>query len=167
MCARNYDKVADMELSEPAKCYLSGHLELEYAMEYLLKKLEAAGKLSDTVIVMTPDHYPYGLTIEEYSEIVGHPVDPIFEKFENAFICYSADMESVPVDTYCCTIDILPTLLNLFGIEFDSRLLPGVDVFAPSDYHMAVLSNPSFVDAKGEFNAAKKKTNVKNGASVQ
>ncbi len=166
MCARNYDKVADLELSEPAKCYLSGHLELEYAMEYLLQRLEEAGKLENTVIVMTPDHYPYGLTIEEYSEIVGHPVDAIFEKFENAFICFDASMESKSVDTYCCTLDIMPTLLNLFGVEFDSRILPGVDIFAPSDYHIAVLSNQCFIDENVEFNAAKKKANYKTNAAL-
>ena len=36
--------------------------------------------------------------------------------------------EPVYVDKYCESSDILPTLLNLFGVEFDSRLLMGRDI---------------------------------------
>lgn len=34
------------------------------------------------------------------------------------------------MDTPTESIDILPTLLNLFGVKYDSRLLPGRDVFS-------------------------------------
>ena len=37
---------------------------------------------------------------------------------------------SVTVNTPCSAIDILPTVSNLFGLEFDSRLMSGHDVFA-------------------------------------
>ena len=39
-------------------------------------------------------------------------------------------MDPITVDTPVSTIDILPTLSNLFGLEWDSRLLPGRDVFS-------------------------------------
>jgi lipoteichoic acid synthase len=31
------------------------------------------------------------------------------------------------------SLDVVPTLSNLFGVEFDSRLLPGRDVFADTE----------------------------------
>ena len=67
-------------------------MELEYAMEYLLQRLDAAGIADRTVIVLTNDHYPYGLTEEEYNELAGKQVDTTFEKYRNSFICYVPGM---------------------------------------------------------------------------
>ena len=95
-------------------------------MESLVRQLEEAGRLEDTVIVLSADHYPYGLTDEEYSELFGHPVDPVFEIYENSLILWSADLEEpVHVDKYCSSLDVMPTLANLFGLEYDSRLGAG------------------------------------------
>mgnify|MGYP000568022791 CR=1 FL=1 len=123
--------MADLPYSEPVKCYLASQLELELAVSSLVEQLEEAGKLEDTVIVLSADHYPYGLTDEEYSELLGHTVDPVFEIYENSLILWSADMEEpVYVDKYCSSLDLLPTLSNLFGLEYDSRLMMGSDILS-------------------------------------
>lgn len=70
-------------------------------MKSLVDQLEAAGKLDDTVIVLSADHYPYGLTDEEYSELLGHTVDPVFEIYENTLILWNDQMKKpVEVDKY-------------------------------------------------------------------
>ena len=145
MSAKNRDKVEDLPYSDPVKAYIACNLELEYALEYLVERLEQAGILDKTCIVLTNDHYPYGLTEEEYNELAGKELDTAFEKFRNSFICYVPGLrENIVVDEYCSTADILPTLLNLFGVEFDSRLLMGTDVLS-NGIHMAVLSDQSFI----------------------
>ena len=48
------------------------------------------------------------------------------------------------VEDYCCTQDILPTLLNLFGFDYDSRLLTGRDVLSDCT-HAALLKDGSFL----------------------
>ena len=50
-------------------------------------------------------------------------------------------------------MDILPTLLNLWGFEYDSRLLAGTDVFA-NGTHVAALADKSFFTDKVWFNAS-------------
>ena len=55
------------------------------------------------------------------------------------------------VDEYCCNVDILPTILNLWGFEYDSRMLAGTDVFSDGD-HVAVLIDKSFYTDKLWFN---------------
>ena len=60
MSRKNYDLV-DYDGSETVKCYLAAQLELEMAMESLIRQLEEAGIADDTVIVISPDHYPYAL----------------------------------------------------------------------------------------------------------
>ena len=82
-------------------------------------------------------------------------MDRNFDIYRNAFICWSAGMETpIEVDTPCCTVDILPTLLNLFGFHYDSRLLVGQDVLDSSIEHIAILHNGSFITDKVRFNSA-------------
>ena len=153
MSAKNRDVVEDLPYSETVKAYIACNMELEYALEYLMDRLEQAGIADGTVIVLTNDHYPYGLTEEEYNELAGREVDTTFEKYRNSFICYVPGVQ-IPVDTYCSTADILPTLLNLFGLPYDSRLLAGKDVLSEDANDYAVLSDQSFISADFSFDTA-------------
>ena len=116
MSAKNHDAVKDLPYSEPVKAYIACNLELENALTYLMDRLEQAGVADKTCIVLTNDHYPYGLTEDEYNELAGREMDLTFEKYRNSFICYVPGLsENIVVDEYCSTADILPTLLNLVG----------------------------------------------------
>ena len=132
------------ELSDTALSYLACNLELEKAMAYLLGRLQEAGRLDDTVIVLAGDHYPYYLDGDSRDELAGHPVEMTFELYKSTCILYNSAMEPVHVDIPCCNVDILPTVLNLFGIEYDSRMLAGTDIFSDGT-HAAVLYNKSFI----------------------
>lgn len=153
MSAKNRAAVEDLPYSDPVKAYIACNLELEYALEYLVQRLEEAGIADKTCIVLTNDHYPYGLTEDEYNELAGQTLDTKFEKFRNSFICYVPGLsQNIVVDEYCSTEDILPTLLNLFGVEYDSRLLAGTDVLS-SGIHAAILSNRSFLTKAFRYDA--------------
>ncbi len=153
MSAKNKAAVEDLPYSEPVKAYIACNLELEYALEYLMQRLEEAGVADKTCIVLTNDHYPYGLTEDEYNELAGQTLDTTFEKYRNSFICYVPGLsENIVVDEYCSTADILPTLLNLFGVDYDSRLLAGTDVLS-SGLHVAVLSDKSFLTKTFRYDA--------------
>ncbi len=154
MSARHWDAVADLPYSEEVRCYLACQMELELALESLVDQLEAAGKLKDTVIVLSADHYPYGLTDEQYSELLGHEVDPVFEIYQNTLILWSGDMEgtAVKVDKYCSSLDVMPTLSNLFGLDYDSRLIMGSDILS-STPPLVIFANYSFINQDGYYNS--------------
>ena len=154
MSLKNKAMAENLPYSEAVQAYVACNNELEKALTYLMERLEEAGVADKTVIVLTNDHYPYGLTIDQFSELAGYEVDETFEKFRNSFICYIPNIEPIEVDTYCSTVDILPTILNLFGLNYDSRLLAGRDILSPQAYDMAVLSDQSFVTENYGFNAA-------------
>ena len=121
--------------SQPVQGYIAANLELEYALTYLLEQLEAAGIADDTVICLTADHYPYALVTDEvdyYQELSGIQDSELdISRYRNTLIMWCGSMETpVTVNTPCSAIDIVPTLSNLFGLEYDSRLLSGRDVFA-------------------------------------
>ena len=140
MSDKNYEMYADMDASEPVKCYYAANQELEYAMESLLRQLDEAGISDDTVIVIATDHYPYGLaksstwenSRDYLPELYGVSSYDQFIRDHNALIIWSGCIEDmdIVVDTPVYSLDILPTLSNPFGVEYDSRLLIGRDVFS-------------------------------------
>ncbi|MBQ3135267.1 MAG: sulfatase-like hydrolase/transferase [Oscillospiraceae bacterium] len=151
MSAKHWDLVDDRTLTEGPKAYLASQVELDRAVGYLLEQLRAAGKLDDTVIVLSGDHYPYGLQDEEISELLGHPVDPDFEKYESTLILWNSEMKQpVQVDKYCSSLDVMPTLANLFDLEYDSRLLAGRDILSDAP-GLVIFSNYSFLSERGSY----------------
>ncbi len=133
ICYKNKDLVADEPYSSNVRAYLACQLELEKSMELLLQRLEEAGVLENTVIVLTADHYPNGLTDEEMSELAGHEISDNFGRFRNGAFIYKAGMTPEIVDAPSSHLDLLPTLSNLFGLDFDSRLYMGRDVFSDAE----------------------------------
>lgn len=148
MAMRNEPLVRDMELSEPCKAYMATQIELDKALELLLYRLGEAGALENTVIAIAGDHYPYGLSKEQIGEFKGHPIDEEYELYKNAFIIWTPGMEGKKIDKLCSNMDILPTMLNLFGIDYDSRLLMGKDIFSDSDC-LVVFKDKNWISAKG------------------
>ena len=131
----HWDETASLEgqCSDTIRAYIACQVDLDRAVGYLLEQLEAAGILDDTVITICADHYPYGLDNEHLSELYGYEVTNTVLRDHNRIIIWSGCLEHedpVVIDSPVMSIDILPTLLNLYGIEYDSRLLPGRDVFS-------------------------------------
>ena len=90
---------------------------------------------------------------ETWNEFYGGEMDTDFEVYRSTLIIWSGDMqEPIVVDKPCCSMDILPTLLNLFGLEYDSRLLAGTDILSDSP-GLAVFKNRSFITEEGRYNA--------------
>ncbi len=170
--------------SEPVQAYIACNLELEYAMEYLVDKLETAGIADDTLIVLGADHYPYALVTDGadyYNELRGvKDSEMVTSRYRNTLIMWSACIEEpVIVDTPCYSCDIVPTLSNLFGLEYDSRLLIGRDVFAtnyePDQYSscmpLVVFANNhgqgnSWITAAGTYEASTKTFTPNEGITV-
>ena len=67
------------------------------------------------------------------------------DKFRNTLILWNAGIEEpIIVDKACCSIDIIPTLLNLFGLEFDSRMYAGRDIsFLKENLDIYFVENPT------------------------
>lgn len=153
--------------------YLSKMREFDHAMEELLKELESEGKLEDTVIAMFGDHFPYGLTdsqINEYlsannanykvnrNSTTGKDVD------RTPLIIYNAGMDPIAIDDYTSIIDLLPTLLNMFNMDYDPRLYLGTDIFSKSHKSRVVFADGSWQSEIGYYHAPSSKMTYVEGA---
>ena len=164
MARKHWDMVENLNASEPVKTYLAAQIELDAAMEYLIEQLEKEGIAEDTVIVISTDHFPYGLdqntgALTYLTELYGKPIEDNLYRDHNRLIIWSGcleTMEPIIVNTPTSSMDILPTLCNLFDVEFDSRLLPGRDVFSDAQPLVFTLGYDWKTD-KGTYLASKGK----------
>jgi len=153
MSSKNKQYVKDLPYSQESLAYLACNMELEFAMQYLMEQLEEAGIAENTVIVLSPDHYPYGMEKSSLDELAGHEIEENFELYKNSLIIYKKGMEPVTVDKPCSSLDILPTVLNLFGFDYDSRLLSGKDILSDSE-GLVIFNTRNFITEKGKFVAS-------------
>lgn len=148
---KHEEKVSEMPYSDSCKAYMACHIELDLAMENLLNQLEEAGVLDHTIIAMVADHYPYGLSDEEISEFLGHPVETTFERYRSTLILYtSGKTDSEIVTKPCEAIDVLPTVLNMLGAKYDSRLITGRDIFA-DEPGLVIFPSRSYITEEYSF----------------
>ena len=155
MAYKHMEEVADLPYSESARAYIACNMELDRAIQLLIDRLDEAGILDDTVIVLSGDHYPYGLEESALEELYGGKIEKNFELYHSTLILWNSAMdEPVHIDKYCSSMDIMPTLANLFGLSYDSRLIMGRDILSDSP-GLVVFVNRSFISDKGRYNAAK------------
>lgn len=140
MAKKNQSVVEGLPYSYRVKAYLACNQELENALNYLIAALEEAGIADDTVIAICPDHYPYGLDksatwnndVDYLKELYGYSSRNDLTRDQNAAIIWCGCMEDwdeqIVISEPSYSLDLLPTLSNLFGLEYDSRLLVGRDV---------------------------------------
>ena len=158
MSNKHWSEVKNLPYSEAVRAYIACNMEFDKAMEYLVNKLEEYGILNDTVIVISPDHYPYGLKNErrEMSSILGYDRTDKFENYRTTLILYnSAITEPIEVTKYTTSIDIIPTVYNLFGLKFDSRLFMGRDMLSDDEEGLVILSDRSWISDRGTYNSIK------------
>ena len=153
MAKKNRSLVDDLPYSENVKGYIATQIELDRALELLLQKLEEANKLDNTVIVLVADHYPYRLTLGEVNEMSSYQRDNVISVNKNNLIIYNSKMKNIKIDKVGMPTDIVPTIYNLFGIDYDSRLFMGSDLLSDS-LGIAYFTNSSWVTDKGVYYAS-------------
>lgn len=176
MTRKNWDKVQNVNHSDTVKGYLAANLEFEYAMESLLRQLEEAGIADDTVIAIATDHYPYGLersstwknTRDHLAELYGVEDYDKFTRDHNALIIWSGCIEDMDLEvtTPVYSLDLLPTLCNLFGVNYDSRLIVGRDVFSDTE-PLVLWPDHSWRTDKGTYDFKTKVFTPRGGVTVE
>ena len=162
--ARQYkDRVSSLPYSEKTQAYIATAMEVDKALETLIQKLDEAGKLDKTLIVAAPDHVPY-FDIDTLEELSGQTFGKSedmealkesainFDVYKSSLIIWSASMTGpVNVDKVTCQVDILPTVSNLLGLEYDSRMLAGADALSDSE-GLVVFTSRCWKSDRGFYN---------------
>ena len=147
------DDYLKLGYSKPLARYMSKLKTLDDSIGVLIKGLKEQGKLDDTVIVLYGDHYPYGLKDKTLNEYFDYDVSVNNETDRTPFIIYNSEMEPNESDNYTTFMNIVPTIANLFDLDYDPRLYAGEDLFSENYSNRVYFANGSWQDKKAFYNA--------------
>lgn len=110
----------------------------------LLENLKKDGLLEDTVIVAFSDHFSYGMSSWEKLYALGDASSS--DMLEKApFFIYCAGMEGTNITKVTSSLDILPTVVNLFDLG-KTPYWPGEDAFDPAYPGYVYFSSGAWYD---------------------
>ncbi|MDD4706553.1 MAG: LTA synthase family protein, partial [Bacilli bacterium] len=133
--------------------------ETDYFMSLLLENLEKKNMLDNTIIMAFTDHYLY--TLEDKSLLDKYKVTENNLINKTPFFIWSNGDYKKTVKKTNSQLDILPTILNLFGIEYYSNYYIGNDILDPSYQELVFFPDGSWYDGKsyianGEYQFGRK-----------
>lgn len=138
-----YPEYRGMYASEEEDCARLKAKLVDEMFARLLSELEANGQLKNTVIVAMTDHYTYGYNNEE--ELYAHSqVDEKWSLEKTPCFIWSADGPALEVSKILNTADLVPTVLNLMGVESPYAYL-GSDAFDKSYEGYVIFPDGSWI----------------------
>lgn len=149
-----YDSFANTGYPSNVKRYMSKLKVLDDSLGELLKILEEKGILDDTVIVLYADHYPYGLTNSDISKVLGDGINKYNEVDRTPFVIYNSKMTPKTYSEYTSYVNVLPTVANLFNLDYDPRLYMGTDLLSSSYQNRVVFADGSWQTTVGFYYAS-------------
>ena len=140
---KRYPAYRGLTGNEETDCaYLKAKLVDDFFARMLLE-LEAEGELENTVIIGVTDHYTYGYKdMESLLELSGVETELLLEKTP-CFI-WSPGVEAQKVEKFLNTSDLLPTVLNLLGVQSEYAYI-GSDAFDPEYKGFVPFSDGSWI----------------------
>ena len=157
-----YDDLADANYADKTKSYIASLMEADKMVAYIIDRLEKSGKLDDTLIVIAPDHIPYG-SVDVLEDLAGETFGSSeslteidekninFDVYKSSLIIWNPKVEHKVIDKICCQVDILPTVSNLLGLDYDSRMLAGSDIFSERE-GLVIFSSMCWKTKQGFYN---------------
>ena len=142
------------DYSTELKRYMSKLKVVDQAIGILLDGLEERGILDDTVIVLFGDHYPYSIDTEKINVALENDLSVDNNADRIPLIIYNSEFESQEIDTYTSYIDILPTVANLFNLDYDSRLYMGTDALSKEHESLVIFIDGSWKNENAFYNAS-------------
>ena len=151
---RDYIATTNEDIPDVMQYYLATAIELDLAVKQLMDTLDQQGILEDTVIMIYGDHYAYGIDESTIWKYDTHKEDQNTNDLHNVpMMIYDHEKRMANTfDHYMSSIDILPTIANLFGLTMNYQHVFGRDIFSESN-HIVVFPDLSFVSQDFEYDA--------------
>ena len=119
----------------------------------LLEGLEKRGILDDTVIVLYGDHYPYGISKSNINKVLDYNTSKDMNAERVPFVIYNSTIAPKTFSDYTSYINILPTLANLFNLDYDPRLYLGEDLLSDDYESITIFADGSWKNEVAYYNA--------------
>lgn len=124
-------------------------MECDKFIGALVDRLEEEGRMEDTVLCLFADHYGKYMADKEFlNQLKGVSGEP--ELYNTPCVLYGGGLEAQTVEKYCSSVDLLPTLVNLFGLDAPRQYYVGDDIFGDKG-GAVMLPNGAWFDGKSYF----------------
>ena len=137
------EDVALMSLTEE-DCARIQAKETDYMVSLLIELLKEKGVFDNTVFVVFTDHYLYTISdqsiLDKYKETDNNLIN------HTPFFIYCGDMKKTNINQVTSQLNILPTILNLFGLEYHPNYYIGEDALNPNYSGYVFFSDYSWYD---------------------
>lgn len=111
--------------------YIAKIIDFDQSVEQFLNIMEWTGRLDDVVIAIYGDHIAKALADSRGTNFTDTFGDDETLRYTPLYI-YANNMEHVTVEKYCTALDLIPTIMNLWDIDYDSEYAFGNDILDPS-----------------------------------
>lgn len=118
--------------------------ETDYMMELLVKELKERELFDKTTIVVLTDHYLYTLSdksiLDKYKNTSNNLIN------HTPFFIYTNNKDRKTIKTVTSQLNVLPTVLNLFGIDYNPNYYIGQDALNNNYQKLVFFSDYSWYD---------------------
>ncbi len=148
------DLFKDTDYPKDLQRYMSKLKILDNGLGVLLDGLEKLGILDDTVIVLYGDHYPYGLKKDVINEVLDYDTNIDNDSERVPFVIYNNQQKPKVFKKYTSYVNILPTVANLFNLNYDPRYYVGSDLMADDYNSLVVFADGSWKNEDAYYDAS-------------
>lgn len=111
--------------------YMAAVMDFDKAIGIMLNDLESKNLLDKTTIVMFADHNTYMSNLSNYvKDIYNYNNDNYTELYRVPLMIYDPNIDHTIINKFTTTYDIVPTVLDLFGINYYTNLYYGNSIFS-------------------------------------
>lgn len=139
--------------------YKSKAMELDKSIETLINLLDSQGILDDTVIILYGDHFPLKTEKQVFLDY-GDPYQNRNQGFNMnilPMIIYNSEVKGTQISKVSSTFDLVPTIANLFDLDYDPRFYFGVDIFDATQERFVPYASLSWNNEYGAYSVASAK----------
>ena len=150
-----YNMTNGTNLPSDVRRFMSKLKIVDDALGVLMDGLEKRGILDDTVIVFYGDHYPYGISKDNLNKALSYNTKSDMNAEQVPFLIYNPSIEGETKKEYTSYINVLPTMANLSGLDYDPRYYVGQDLFSDDYQSIVVFADGSWKNEIAYYNASK------------
>ncbi len=124
-----------VEMDDEIRNYMQKLVEFDNMLGLIMEELEINGELDNTLFAIYPDHFPYMMNTNTYTEYIGVEKDSL-EISRQELIIYATDMSGEVINNPGSTIDVTPTLMNMLDSSLNFKYFLGTDLFSNDDNYI-------------------------------
>ena len=125
--------------------------------------LDWVGKKDDVILIIIGDHTSKSINCEKgsnFDEVLGKNWEDTPKDFYTPCVIYGTNIEHKTIDKYMSALDLMPTILNLWNIEYDSKYMFGNDIFDSSYDGFSFDVDGNYFNSNFQYNSLEDQVDV-------